>query len=204
VVTVPDEATAEVVVASARAICPYIVIVARAGTQKGVIRLGEMGAQDVIHPELEGGLEIVRHTLMRLGLSPAQVQQYTDTVRRDHYDTQVTTHEEVRLLEQFAYAMRGIEISWHEITDASPLVQTTVADVGIRNHTGASIIAVIRRNEITANPKSAFRFEAGDVFGVIGAEAQVRATQRYLQELENGQVDLAHSRLGAIGSKPFI
>ena len=32
---------------------------ARATTQAGVHRLSEHGAQDVIHPELEGGLEIV-------------------------------------------------------------------------------------------------------------------------------------------------
>lgn len=91
VVTVPDEATAEVVVASARRMAHDLPIIARAGTQRGVTRLNQLGAQDVIHPELEGGLEIVRHTLLRLGLPPLEVQKYTDIVRYDHYDAHVST-----------------------------------------------------------------------------------------------------------------
>lgn len=183
VVTVPDEATAEVVVASARKLAPDLPIIARAGTQKGVIRLLDFGAQDVIHPELEGGLEIVRHSLLRLGLPPQQVQKYTDIVRRDHYDIQISTPEEFRLLEQLTYALRGMEIIWHEIGSDSPLADRTVADAGIRDQTGASVIAIIRQNEVIANPKSAFQLQAGDVLGVIGAEAQVTAAREFLDKM---------------------
>lgn len=184
VVTVPDEATAEVVVASARKLAPDLPIIARAGTQKGVVQLLDLGAQDVIHPELEGGLEIVRHSLLRLGLPPLEVQKYTDIVRRDHYDIRISTPEEYQLLEQLTYALRGMEIIWHEIASTSPLADRTVADAGIRDQTGASVIAVIRQNEVFANPKSAFQFQAGDVLGVIGADAQVDAAREFLDKLE--------------------
>lgn len=109
VVTVPDEATAEVVVASARRLAPKLPIIARAATQKGVTRLAELGAEDVIHPELEGGLEIVRHTLLRLGFPPTEVQTYTDSVRRDHYDTHVSTPDEERVLQEMTTAARGLQ-----------------------------------------------------------------------------------------------
>lgn len=184
VITVPDEATAEVVVAAARKIAPDLSIIARAGTQKGVVRLSELGAQDVIHPELEGGLEIVRHTLLRLGLPPLQVQKYTDIVRHDHYDIAVNIPEEYRLLEQLTYALKGMEIVWHELGPENPLVGKTIAEVGIRDQTGASVIAVIRQDQVVANPKSAFQLEAGDVVGVLGAESQARAAQDYLQSLD--------------------
>jgi CPA2 family monovalent cation:H+ antiporter-2 len=85
VVTLPDEAAAEVVVATARRIAPELPIIARASTREGVTRLAKLGATDVIHPELEGGLEIVRHTLSRLQVPPDQVQQFSEIVRRDHY-----------------------------------------------------------------------------------------------------------------------
>ncbi len=182
VVTVPDEATTEVVVAAARKIAPALPIIARAGTQKGVVRLAELGAQDVIHPELEGGLEIVRHTLLRLGLPPIQVQSYTDIVRRDHYDIEISTPDEFSLLEQLLHAFRGMEIVWHELGPNSSLIDATVADAGIRDQTGASIIAIKRQDEIIANPKSAFRFQAGDVIGMIGDEAQVIAAKQFLNQ----------------------
>ena len=64
VVTLPDEAATEIVVAGARERAPDLPIIARAATRSGVHNLVELGAQDVIHPELEGGLEVVRHTLL--------------------------------------------------------------------------------------------------------------------------------------------
>jgi len=180
VVTVPDEATAEVVVASARVLAPQLAIIARAGTQSGVARLAELGAQDVIHPELEGGLEIVRHTLLRLGLPPVEVQKYTDVVRRDHYDITVSTPEEYRLLEQLAYAQRGLELVWHQVDQAGPLIYQTVMSAGIRDRTGASVVAVLRGEQVIANPKSAFQFQPGDIVGLIGEESQIRAAQEFL------------------------
>lgn len=184
VVTVPDEATAEVVVASAREITPKLPIVARAGTQGGVTRLAELGAQDVIHPELEGGLEIVRHTLLRLGLPPLQVQSYTDIVRRDHYDLKISTTDEFSLLEQLLHAFHGMEIVWHEVGSNSALINQTVATAGIRDQTGASIIAIKRGDDIIANPKSAFRFQSDDIIGIIGDGPQVVAAKQFLQEKE--------------------
>jgi CPA2 family monovalent cation:H+ antiporter-2 len=184
VVTVPDEATAEVVVATAREIAPGLPIIARAGTQEGVMRLDKLGAQDVIHPELEGGLEIVRHTLLRLGLPPIEVQKYTDIVRSDHYDVEISTPDEFSLMEQLLNAFRGMEIIWHDMGPASALIGISVANAGIRDQTGASVIAIKRGDEIIANPKSALAFQAGDLVGIIGDEEQVIAAKRFLEEKE--------------------
>ncbi|HZQ05468.1 MAG TPA: cation:proton antiporter [Anaerolineae bacterium] len=184
VVTVPDESTAEVIVATARQMAPHVPIIARAGTQAGVTRLAELGAQDVIHPELEGGLEIVRHTLLRLQLPPLEVQKYTDIVRRDHYDAHVSTPDEYRLLEQLTYAAHGMEIRWHRVGDGSPLIDQSVADIALRDQTGASIVAVLRDEQLMANPKSAFRFQVADIVGIIGTESQIRHAEQFLNERE--------------------
>lgn len=120
VVTVPDEATAEVIVANARHIAPRLPIVARAGTQAGVTRLGKLGANDVIHPELEGGLEIVRHTLLRLELPPSEVQKYADIVRRDHYAVYVSAPEESRQIQELAQAERKIDAAVTPPEDTAP------------------------------------------------------------------------------------
>lgn len=180
VVTVPDETTAEVIVASARRAAHDLPIIARAGTQGGVTRLAQLGAQVVIHPELEGGLEIVRHTLMRLGLPPVQVQQYTDLVRQDHYDVNVSTPEEYRVLEQMTQALRGLEIYWYRVTPESRAAGKSVGNLGLRDETGASIVAVLRGEAMHANPKTAFQFEVGDRIGMIGEPDQVAAAQRFL------------------------
>ncbi|GAB4426727.1 MAG: cation:proton antiporter [Chloroflexi bacterium OHK40] len=185
VVTLPDEAAAELVVATARDLAPQLPVIARAATTSGVGRLTDLGAQDVIHPELEGGLEVVRHTLMRLDYPPTQVQSYTDAVRRDQYDTSVSSPAEHQVLEQLLHTARGIEIAWRSIPAGSPLVGRSLAEANLRAHTGASVIALIREQQLLANPKSSTRFQAGDLVGLIGEGADVAAAERMI----NGEAD---------------
>ncbi len=75
VVTLPDEAAAGIVVATAREEAPQVPIIVRAASQDGVQRLITLGAQNVIFPELEGGLEMMRETLTRLGYSASDAQR---------------------------------------------------------------------------------------------------------------------------------
>jgi CPA2 family monovalent cation:H+ antiporter-2 len=91
VVTIPDEATTGVIVAAARDEAPDLPITVRAATDAGVKRLALLGAQQVIHPELEGGLQIVRRTLLQLGFPLNKVQEYADAVRGDYYDSSINT-----------------------------------------------------------------------------------------------------------------
>ncbi|MFA5509088.1 MAG: cation:proton antiporter, partial [Vulcanimicrobiota bacterium] len=70
VVTVPSQSAAELIVATARQIAPDLHVISRASTTAGIQRLSKNGARDVIHPELEGSLEIMRHTLLNLNHSP--------------------------------------------------------------------------------------------------------------------------------------
>jgi monovalent cation:H+ antiporter-2, CPA2 family len=100
VVTLPDEAAAAIVVATARAEAPHVPIIVRAATREGVDRLFALGAQDVIYPELEGGLQMMRETLTRLGFSESSVEGYEDAVRRDHYDLSISTTAEQQALER--------------------------------------------------------------------------------------------------------
>jgi monovalent cation:H+ antiporter-2, CPA2 family len=100
IVTLPDEAAAAIVVATARAEAPHVPIIVRASTRDGVHQLFELGAQHVIYPELEGGLEMVRETLGGMGYRESDVQEYTDAVRGSHYDLSNSTGVEQRALEQ--------------------------------------------------------------------------------------------------------
>ena len=179
VVALPDEAATEVVVATTRRLAPELPIIARAATQSGVSRLRELGATDVIHPELEGGLEVVRHTLLNLGFPTSQVQPYTDEVRRDQYDTSVSTPREHQALDQLRSAVRGFDVAWRRLEAGSPLIGQTLEEANIRQRTGASVIAIMREQRVMPNPKSGTRFEAGDMIGLLGDTTQVSAFDQW-------------------------
>ncbi|GCE23374.1 NAD-binding protein [Dictyobacter kobayashii] len=100
VVTIPDETAAEIAVTHIRRLSPGVPIIVRATTQQGLHRLVARGATFVIQPELEGGLEIVQQTLSVLDFPKAEIREYTDSVRSDHYDTLNLTEAEQHALEQ--------------------------------------------------------------------------------------------------------
>jgi CPA2 family monovalent cation:H+ antiporter-2 len=73
VITLPDDAAALAVVATARKQAPNIDIISRASTWDGGKQLREYGVRDVVRPELEGGIEIVRRTLLELKLPSREI-----------------------------------------------------------------------------------------------------------------------------------
>jgi monovalent cation:H+ antiporter-2, CPA2 family len=177
VVAGPDESTSELVVAAARDIAPNLPIVARATTEEGIKHLAKLGAQDVIHPELEGGLEIVRHTLLALNFPLQEIIQYMDAVRRDHYNIQVNTEEEHRSLHDLIHATQNIGVTWLTLLPPNPIIGQTLAEANLRARTGASVVAIIRNKEAMANPKSHTIFEINDRIGFIGDDEQIEAVK---------------------------
>ncbi len=180
VVTVPDEATAELVVVAAHNLAPKLPVIARAGTESGVKRLAKFGAHYIIHPELEGGLEIVRHTLLSLGYPMGQIQQYTDAVRSDAYAATLAGNEKYRVLDQLVSAMRSVEIAWQPVSAASPVLGKTLAEANLRTVVGASVIALIRNEKVVPNPKSDTKFLEGDLVGFIGSTHELAEVEKFL------------------------
>ncbi len=185
VVTLPEEMATEMVVAAAQDLAPDLPIIARAATREGVQRLYQLGAENVIHPELEGGLEVVRHTLLNLGFPASQVQPYTDEVRHDHYDTAISSVKEHQVLDQLRNTVRGFDLVWRRLEPESPLVGQTLTEANVRQRTGASVIAIIRDQKVLANPKSGTHFQAGDLVGLLGDSTQIAAFDQLLTAPDN-------------------
>lgn len=186
VVTGPNESSNELIVASARQQSPQLPIIARATTEAGILQLAKLGAQDVIHPELEGGLEIVRHTLLKLNFPVHEIIRYMDAVRHDHYDTQLNTQEEHRLLHDLIHASQNLEVIWLTVDSESPLVGQTLEKANLRVKTGASVVAILRHGKLIANPKSQTLFEAHDRIGFIGDAEQIQSVEKLLLEKKSG------------------
>lgn len=183
--TGPNEDANGLIVAAAKQINPSLPIIARATTEEGIKHLAKLGASDVIHPELEGGLEIVRHTLMKLGYPLQEIIRYTDAVRHDHYDAHINSEEEHRLLHDLIHASRHLEVTWLRLVSGNKLVGQTLAEANIRARTGASVVAIVREGKAMANPKSQTVFEANDQIGLIGDAEQIAAAEKLLTELEH-------------------
>ena len=173
VITVPEEATAALIVIAARDINPALPVVVRVASVEGVDHLAKLGANHIVLPELEGGLEMVLHALVQLGYPLRKVYEYVETVRRDRYNTEVTTQDEMRSLRGLMRVFDNTEIFWMDLHDGSPLIGSSLAEADIRARTGASVVAILREEKMIANPKSHTVFSVGDRIGVIGEPEQI-------------------------------
>ena len=52
------------------------------------------------------------------------------------------------------------------------LLGHTIGDLGVRSETGASILAVVRGDEVIPNPGADLALQAGDAVGVLGTPQQ--------------------------------
>jgi CPA2 family monovalent cation:H+ antiporter-2 len=73
-----------------------------------------------------------------------------------------------------------MEIAWVSLDGASSFASKTLIEANIRAQTGVSVIAILRNQQLIANPKSATVLQAGDIIGLIGETAQIGEARRLL------------------------
>ncbi len=84
-ICVPDESTCLLTLANTRALAPDVPILVRARNAREVGEIIALGANEVIVPEYEGGLQIMREVLMTLGYGTEDGLQFSNAVRDIHY-----------------------------------------------------------------------------------------------------------------------
>jgi len=181
VITLPDDAAVMMVAATSRRVAPSMPVIARASTWHGARRLRADGISEVIRPELEGGLEIVRRTLLDLDMPPREVQRYTDLVRREGLDeSRGPSAEQIKVLDDLMEAAKDLQVGWLTIPDDSGLAGATLAQSGFRQRTGVSIVAIGRHEQLIANPAPEAVLRAGDRIALIGSPREIAEAERLI------------------------
>jgi CPA2 family monovalent cation:H+ antiporter-2 len=174
----------ETIVRQARQLNPELRIIARA-TQLGQLEvLRTLGIHEVVQPEFEAGLEMVRQTLLLLDFPPSEIEHLSDGVRNEHYRPIESLQENALLLDQLRRARLELTIIWAAVGEGSPLIGRRIADSGIREQIGASVVAIVRGPQLIANPPPDALIKAGDQLGVLGAGVHRRALQALLEPRE--------------------
>jgi len=81
VVTFADPMATELALKNALRINPKLYVVARVHGDEEAEVLRDMGVAELVRPDFEAGLEIIRHTLHRFGLTTHEIQYIVNTLR---------------------------------------------------------------------------------------------------------------------------
>ncbi|WP_303721964.1 cation:proton antiporter [Malonomonas rubra] len=178
-ITMPNITTTESIVRYVHRNYPELNIVARANGVEQMAALYEDGVYMVIMPELEAGLEIARQALLNLKIPIPTIQRYTDSVRLDHYHSEILNqagNQEIRLLKN---ARELLELSWERLGEDSLLVGRSLRTLELRQTLGVSIVGVLRDGKFTLNPSADFVFQVDDMIAIIGSPIQQQALQNF-------------------------
>jgi CPA2 family monovalent cation:H+ antiporter-2 len=84
-ITVPAFPDVRAMIHAVREARPDLPIAARADRPEAVRGLYELGVEEVVSPELEAAVEMMRHALVRLAIPAERVLEIADEVRRERY-----------------------------------------------------------------------------------------------------------------------
>ncbi len=188
-VSIPDAIATRLAVERAKALAPDAEILVRAESVEQLEDLGRLGVYEAVQPEFEAGLELARQALARFGVGAEEAQNFADGVRKELYapiSAEGPSYEEGGdgLPARLRRASRAIEVEWVRLSgnggsDAGFVLGRTIGDLKVRSETGASLLAVVRDEEVIPNPGADLRLKSGDAVGVLGTPEQ-RAAFRAL------------------------
>jgi len=77
--------------------------------------------------------------------------------------------------------LEQLSVEWLRVEPSSPVAGCSILEAGVRERTGASIIAILRGGRALPNPQPEDRIEAGDTLMVVGDRQQVSRASALLR-----------------------
>ncbi len=179
-VTLPDQVMARSVIRKARKLAPNLFIMVRGRRGSEDEDLYRDGADEVIHETFEVGVEFLARILRRLNVPKQAVERQVGRLRSGRYE--IFRREDFAPLSmgEVARTLDTLRVEFLEIPGGSPLVGRRLRDAGIREATGALVLAVVRDGTTIHSPDALFILQEKDTILVSGASEQVAAVEDLL------------------------
>ncbi|HET8948838.1 MAG TPA: cation:proton antiporter, partial [Candidatus Polarisedimenticolia bacterium] len=143
-VTLPDPMMARYAIRAAHRMNPNLFIVARGRRAVEDGPLYQEGADEVIHETFEVGIEFIARVLRHLNVAKQQIEREVGRVRHGRYEVFRRRDFAPLPLSDVRRALDTLRVEFLEIPKESPLAGRHLRDAGIREATGALVLAVAR------------------------------------------------------------
>lgn len=182
--TLPDRIGNKLTVGHIKRINPNVDIVARAVHLDQLAELRNMGVYEVVQPEFEAGLEMMRQVLLHYQIPILDIQRFCDAVRDELY-VPIYRHdvegESIQLLRSLSQSSEALELDWYTIPRESSAQGQSIQSLDVRRRTGASIVAVLQNGKIVPNPGPEHIFEFGSKLAILGTQDQRLALSKLFE-----------------------
>ncbi|PIW00266.1 MAG: portal protein, partial [Deltaproteobacteria bacterium CG17_big_fil_post_rev_8_21_14_2_50_63_7] len=167
VVTTPDIVTTRSIITNAKRHNTAIQIVARTSDASFLAVFKELGVNSVVLPELEASLEMARKSLLYFPIPLTEIQRHTESLRQQLFAPFSDDRQGYRTLVQMRTAAQLFDLQWVLVIEGSLLLSEGVE---LRKSAQATVVGVIRDEQLVANPDAEFRFQAHDLVAILGTD----------------------------------
>jgi len=145
----------------------------------------ELEVVDLVHPEFEAGLEMIRQVLLYLRIPVPEIQHHTEQLRHQLVANTTQSGEEYRTLGQMRAAEQQFDLQWIKLEPENPLIGMSIAQAEIRKTTGVSVVGIIRDKNLKPNPEPSFCFQQNDLLAIIGSGEARQKFHCYIDPLSD-------------------
>lgn len=180
-----DAAAVERGIRFARSMNRTLHIIVRTRLVSEIEALYGAGADEVVAEEFETSIEIFTRVLQRLHVPRNVIEAETRVLRGDSYEIFRAPHAGKRISESVLDLLTAGATEIFLVRENGSLPGRTLIELGLREKTGTSVIAVARGQQAFPSPDPSFVLQAGDQMILIGGHAQIEEAFRFLEELEH-------------------
>jgi CPA2 family monovalent cation:H+ antiporter-2 len=175
VLALSDDRAAERALRVAKAIRPELVAVVRTPALEAIPRLERAGADEVIAEEFETAIEILTRVLERYHVPRHLIRTQTRILRGEAYEMLRTPRLASGVSAAVAAALQAGTTDLLQVAEGSPGAGRSLAELELRQRSGATVVAVVRDGETTLSPPGSFVLQPNDILVLVGSHAQIDA-----------------------------
>lgn len=175
VIALSDPVPTRQLIRSARSLNPQVHIIVRTHRLGEMDALYKLGADQVIPEEFETSIEIFIRVMREYHLPRNVITAQVDLLRQSHYGMMRGLKLPDTTMNQIESILAAGTTDTFLVLNESMANGRTLRDLNLRNLTGASVIAIVRKDKPITNPSIDFGIETGDILVLIGSHAQIDA-----------------------------
>jgi CPA2 family monovalent cation:H+ antiporter-2 len=184
VIAISDAAATRKIVQVARRENPSLNIIVRTRYVLEVEDLKKMGANEVIPEEFETSVEIFSRVLFYYNMPRNVVNEYIENIRNDSYKMLRSLKIPRKHLAEREEFLKGLGNETYLITKDSWIDNHSLEKINLRAQTGATIIAIQRKDKIHHNPSPDFVLKTGDIVLLVGERENIDRAIEYIESKE--------------------
>jgi len=187
VVAINDPAATRRITELVHKLNPAVHLIVRTRYLQEMQPLHELGANEVIPEEFETSVEIFTRVLVKYLVPRDEIEKFIAEVRAGEYEIFRSLSKRSAALSDLKRHLPDVDICTLRVDDTSAVVGNSLAQIGLRQKYGVTLLAIRRDSQITSNLHGDAKICAGDLLVVLGQTDEIAAATRLFRNPQKSE-----------------